>query len=161
MVRWGMAAPVTSGRAFPVVCYHCIRDAMSLNTRGVLNAAQLNRHYLEHGRDFGHTTVAEYEVLADEFLGGPKANSAYECRRSKGDILPFDSATGAYGVLNRDRVIRTFYRPCHVLQSRRSTGLPSSRLAAATSTRRICYISNRSAIDGDKIFVPGVWLSNG
>src|SRR5207249_1955029 len=81
------------------------------NTHGFLNANQLNRHYAEHGTDFGASNALEYEMLADAFLGGVKPAHVHECERSRGDILRFDPLTNAYGVIDKTGVIRTYFKP--------------------------------------------------
>lgn len=82
-----------------------------LYTSGFASARQLNRHFVEHGSDFAVRDAKEYEEFADKFLGGAKPMHVLECIRKHGDILRFDPATDAFGVLGGDGRIRTFYRP--------------------------------------------------
>jgi hypothetical protein len=81
------------------------------NTCGFLNAKQLNRHYAEHGADFGAASPQEYGTLADAFLGGVKPAHVHECKRSAGDTVRFDPVTEAYGVLDSNGIIRTYFKP--------------------------------------------------
>jgi hypothetical protein len=84
---------------------------MALITKGFLNTRQLNRHFAEHGADFGASNSTDYELMADKFLGGSKPAGTHECTRSKGDILRYDPATDVYGVLSSGGIIRTFFKP--------------------------------------------------
>jgi hypothetical protein len=76
-----------------------------------VNSRQLNRHFAEHGADFGASTPEEYEQIADRFLLGPRPSSVRQCRRRRGDLIRFDAATGAYGVLDQKNIVRTFFKP--------------------------------------------------
>jgi pyocin large subunit-like protein len=84
---------------------------MALKTRGFSNASSLARHYVDHGSDFGSLGAADYEALADQFLGGAKPPHIQERRRANGDIVRFDFLTEAYGVIDGSGVIRTFFKP--------------------------------------------------
>jgi pyocin large subunit-like protein len=84
---------------------------MALTTKGFVDATQLNRHFSEHGADFGSSSVTDYEKMADEFLGGPLASDVKECKRSRGDRVRYNLTTQAYGVIDSNDVIRTFFKP--------------------------------------------------
>lgn len=84
---------------------------MALKTKGFRNQGQLNRHYQEHGGDFGASNPTDYESMADAFLGGSKPSGTKECTRMGGDILRYDPLTEAFGILGADGVIRSFYKP--------------------------------------------------
>jgi hypothetical protein len=84
---------------------------MPTYTLGFINPRQLQRHFVKHGVEFGAATAADYEALADQFLGAPKAISVRECIRKSGDTCRFCTVTDAYAVLDRGRMIRTFYKP--------------------------------------------------
>jgi pyocin large subunit-like protein len=75
------------------------------------NARQLSRHFAEHGAEFGAATIQDYERLANSFLLGPPSPTMLQCKRQKGDLIRFDTDTGAYGVLDQNSVIRTFFKP--------------------------------------------------
>ena len=80
------------------------------NTRGFLNARQLNRHFARHGPQFGVATTIDYEEAADSFFG-PKAAHVLECTRGRGDTVRFDPLTDGYGVIDANGVIRTYFKP--------------------------------------------------
>ena len=82
-----------------------------MNTKGFLNARQLNLHHAEHGADFGAKSASEYERLADEFLGSAKHPDVHECTRSRGDMIRFNPKTDEYGVLDGNGIIRTYFKP--------------------------------------------------
>lgn len=85
---------------------------MALQTKGFLNHRQRARHFTEHGGDFGAADADAYEQLADSFLGGTAPSGGVrECTRKMGDKVRYDPATYAYGVLDANGVIRTFYKP--------------------------------------------------
>jgi len=84
---------------------------MALKTKGFVNNRQLHRHFTEHGTDFSASNAQEYEQFADDFLGGFKPPGCLECSRNKGDIVRYDPATQAYGIIDRQSVIRSFYKP--------------------------------------------------
>ena len=50
-------------------------------------------------------------MLADNFLGVPGPPHIRECVRRRGDRVRFDTQTQAFGVIDRNGVIRTFYKP--------------------------------------------------
>jgi pyocin large subunit-like protein len=84
---------------------------MALKTRGFSNASSLARHFVDHGSDFGCASAADYEALADQFLGAAKLPHVQERSRAKGDVVRFDPLTEAYGVIDSNGVIRTFFKP--------------------------------------------------
>ena len=105
----GRNAPM---RTHEVVCRCDIIQLLGVaNTSGFFNTRQLNLHHAEHGAQLGASSAAEYQAMADNFLGGAKPAHVHECRRRQGDILWYDPSTEAYGVLDRNGVIRTYFKP--------------------------------------------------
>jgi pyocin large subunit-like protein len=84
---------------------------MPLTTNGFESVAQLNHHFQEHGSDFGASNASDYERMADGFLGGSKADAVHECIRSCGMKLRYDPADEAFGIIDRDDIIRTYFKP--------------------------------------------------
>lgn len=76
-----------------------------------MNLTQLQRHFSEHGADFGASNASDYEAQADVFLSGKLPAGIQECTRKKGDIMRYDPKTEACGVLDNGGVIRTFFKP--------------------------------------------------
>src|SRR6266446_1399922 len=89
------------------------------------NPRQLSRHFTEHGVEFGAATSHDYEQMADIFLTGPLSPSMMQCRRRKGDLVRFDTASGAYGILDQNNIVRTFFKPIPCV----SVALPQRALA--------------------------------
>jgi pyocin large subunit-like protein len=81
-------------------------------TLGYPTAATLTEKFTKHGRDLGLATEQEYLDAADTFLGGPlDATATWECRRRNGDLIRYNEATGEFGVLGTNRVIKTYFIP--------------------------------------------------
>lgn len=87
------------------------RVGMALTTQGFVSIAQLNRHFQEHGGDFGASDASDYERMADAFLGGIKAATVHECVRQSGMKVRYDPADEAFGVIDNADIIRTYYKP--------------------------------------------------
>lgn len=75
------------------------------------NGRQLHRHFSEHGNDFGAADAFVYEAMADRFLTGTPGPTVQQCARVQGDVVRFDTATGALGVIDGTNIIRTFMVP--------------------------------------------------
>lgn len=67
-------------------------------------------HFLSHGHEFGATTAAEYEGMADAFMSQVLHPDLYECIRTTGvgDRVRLDGAIRYYGVAF-NIIIRTFH----------------------------------------------------
>lgn len=50
-------------------------------------------------------------MMADDFLGSVKPINVLECNRKRGDTIRYDPSTEAYGVLDKNDVIRTYFKP--------------------------------------------------
>lgn len=68
-------------------------------------------HFERHGREFGASTPAEYEALADAFMHGAMDQQTRECNRPNGrDRLRFRDTDRAFGCARTaSMIIRTFY----------------------------------------------------
>ena len=78
-------------------------------TRGFKRAYQRDEHFDKHP-EVGASDEEEYEMMADEFLGGPMNDTTVErVRRKDGATLRWDRATNRFGIVNRDGYIQTFY----------------------------------------------------
>jgi pyocin large subunit-like protein len=72
----------------------------------------LGDHFTKHAADFGATSEAAYEAMADTFLGSPLAPPTRECIRGiSKDIVRYNPVTNEFGVLARNGMIRTYYKP--------------------------------------------------
>ena len=81
------------------------------STIGFTTERHLDEHYEKHGREFGAVTKHEYlamaQTLRDAAAGGPVLESV----RKDGVATRFDRDSGAFIAFNRDRTIRTFFKP--------------------------------------------------
>lgn len=68
-------------------------------------------HFNRHGSDFNASTPEEYQRMASQFLTGTPEAGVLEKTRSNGDIVRFNPATDEFGVLSKDGIIRTYYKP--------------------------------------------------
>lgn len=84
---------------------------MALSTNGFESVEQLKLHFRKHGDDFRASNANEYEQMADDFLGGDKQEGVHECVRRCGARLRYDPSSEAYGVLDGQAIIRTYFKP--------------------------------------------------
>jgi pyocin large subunit-like protein len=84
---------------------------MPLSTNGFESLEQLRSHFRKHGSDFGASNRDEYEEMADSFLSGEKPEAVYECVNACGAILRYDPSSEAFGVLDEQSIIRTYFKP--------------------------------------------------
>jgi len=84
---------------------------MPLTTNGFESLSQLNEHFQEHGSDFGAPNAGDYERMADAFLGGSKLETVHECVRSCGMKLRYDPADEVFGIIDREDIIKTYFKP--------------------------------------------------
>ena len=88
------------------------------HTKGFFNHRQLVRHCALHRADFGIEDEADYQAMADAFIGGAMRSGVLQCTRASTlDIIRFDPATQEYAVATKDLIILTYYkaRPCSSL----------------------------------------------
>jgi filamentous hemagglutinin len=78
---------------------------------GLADPIKLLDHYTRHGADFGAPSAAQYEQMADAFLNGPRGIGVLQKVRANGDVVRYDPATQAFGVVKPDGTIRTYYEP--------------------------------------------------
>jgi pyocin large subunit-like protein len=88
-----------------------VRERCVLLTRGFATRDDLDEHFQKHGREFAAATAAEYEVLADQFLGGPPCATCVQCRRRRGDTVRYDwGLSQNVGILSPTGHILTFFK---------------------------------------------------
>jgi filamentous hemagglutinin len=82
-------------------------------TLGFATPLDLTEHFGDHAMDFGVTSEVDYQRLADEFCGlMPRPTNVLECTRKKsGDIVRYNPVTNEFGVMTRNGVIKTYYKP--------------------------------------------------
>jgi pyocin large subunit-like protein len=79
----------------------------------------LTRHFDEHGGEFTppFTNENEYEQAAINFMNEPLSSGVYQGVRTNGDILRFNEATNAFGIMRADGLIRTYFIPDPTIHS--------------------------------------------
>jgi hypothetical protein len=118
---------------------------MPLITNGFETVEQLRRHWSEHGDDFGASNLTDYEEMADSFLGDVKPEGVHECVRACGAILRYDPTSEAFGVLDAQRIIRTYFKPIPCAKVPSHQRESKRRLDVAILPLIISFISSRSA----------------
>jgi hypothetical protein len=78
---------------------------------GFRDAGHLAEHFEKHGEEFGAISQAEYLRQAQLLRDRPAGGDILESVRQDGVITRFDRASGAFLAVDRDRTIRTFFRP--------------------------------------------------
>ena len=78
---------------------------------GFRSHKQFEEHFAKHGREFGNVTPDQCLLLAQELRDAPAGGPILEIAKPDGVITRFDKRTGAFGAYNRDRTIRTFFKP--------------------------------------------------
>lgn len=78
---------------------------------GFRDARHLAEHFQKHGAEFGGISREEYLRRAQVLRDRPAGGDILESIRRDGVITRFDRNTGAFLAVDRDRIIRTFFRP--------------------------------------------------
>ena len=78
---------------------------------GFRSGDRLDEHFAKHGAEFGSITEAEYLRAAQELRDRPAGGGILEIVRDDGTVSRFDQESGAFLAFNRDRTIRTFFKP--------------------------------------------------
>ena len=78
---------------------------------GFTSARSLEQHFEKHGAEFGLKSAAEYLALAQQVRDRPLGPTLLEETRKDGVTTRFDRESGAFLAFNRDRTIRTLFRP--------------------------------------------------
>jgi filamentous hemagglutinin len=84
-----------------------------LITKG-FNPSDLADHFKKHvtlRNEFSAATMYDYQSLADQFMSAPRSPTVHECVRAGGDIVRYDSSTEEFGILDKDGVIRSYFKP--------------------------------------------------
>lgn len=75
------------------------------------NPATLDRHFLDHGADFGAATADEYAAQASEFFQEGLADGLPTKVDSSGVTRVYDPNTNSFGSFNADGTTKTFFKP--------------------------------------------------
>ncbi|MEC5217622.1 hypothetical protein RCH09_002582 [Actimicrobium sp. GrIS 1.19] len=86
------------------------RTPLWTSTKSQSSVQNAERHFKDHGADFGAKTPTDYILKAQEFLQNPPPGTLSKTR-ANGDILRFDPATDAFAIMDKSGAPRTFYKP--------------------------------------------------
>jgi hypothetical protein len=75
------------------------------------NPRTLNRHFVDHGADFGAQTQDEYARMATEFLTQSQGKGFPTKIGPDGTIRVYDPTTNTFGSYNPDGTTKTFFKP--------------------------------------------------
>ncbi|MCC7055001.1 MAG: hypothetical protein IT355_17140 [Gemmatimonadaceae bacterium] len=78
---------------------------------GFTNRRHLVEHFEKHGAEFPGLDMAGYLRAAQSLRDAATGATVLEARRADGVVTRFDRESGAFLAFNRDRTIRTFFRP--------------------------------------------------
>ncbi len=116
--KWATDAAGNSGVLKPDGSFTSDADGIQkiVATKGGTGArfadqAKLDDHFNRHGADFGATSSAQYQQMADNFLTGPRGTNTLELVRPNGDVVRYDPTTDAFGVVSSNGTVRTYYVP--------------------------------------------------
>jgi hypothetical protein len=88
-----------------------VRDRAAAAGIGFRSKRALDEHYEKHGREFGAITKDEYLRLAQALRDADVGGSVLEIVRADGVHTRFDTKSGAFVAFDRDRVLRTLFKP--------------------------------------------------
>jgi pyocin large subunit-like protein len=80
-------------------------------TVGFASRERWQEHYDKHGAEFGRISAEEYLRRAQALRDAVPGGAILEVVREDGVITRFDRASGAFIAVNRNGIIRTFFRP--------------------------------------------------
>lgn len=86
-------------------------DATVETRTGFRSGEQLQEHFAKHGREFHALSAGEYLGMAQQLRDRPAGGDVEELVRTDGVTCRYDRSSGAFLAVNRDRTIRTFFRP--------------------------------------------------
>lgn len=83
----------------------------STSNVGFGSERSFDEHYEKHGSEFGSISQLEYLALAQKLRDAPVGGSILEAVRDDGVISRFDKKSGAFLAFNKNKTIRTFFKP--------------------------------------------------
>lgn len=78
---------------------------------GFASRQRLVEHFEKHGAEFPGYGIDAYLRAAQSLRDAPVGGAVLELRRRDGVVTRFDRESGAFLAVNRDRTIRTYFRP--------------------------------------------------
>jgi len=78
---------------------------------GFASRERWQEHFEKHGAEFGNITAEEYLRQAQALRDAAPGHAILEAVRADGVVTRFDRDSGAFVAVNRNGIIRTFFRP--------------------------------------------------
>ena len=78
---------------------------------GFSSESKWQEHFRKHGKEFGPIDANQYLRLAQELRDKPAGGDVLEATRPDGVGSRYDRATGSFVAYNRNRTLRTFFKP--------------------------------------------------
>lgn len=78
---------------------------------GFASHSKFVQHYKKHGHEFGNISQEEYLRQARVLRDAPAGEDILEFTRVDGVVTRFARSNGAFIAFNRDKTIRTYFRP--------------------------------------------------
>jgi hypothetical protein len=109
-----LATPSTSGGGGGTVAAPASSapgPATPTRSPGFASRQRLVEHYEKHGAEFPGLSMDAYLAAAQSLRDAPLSAAILEARRADGVTTRFDRGNGAFLAANRDRTIRTYFKP--------------------------------------------------
>lgn len=85
---------------------------MPLITKGFKTPQQRKQHFADHGKQFSAADDAQYEAMADTFIGAPLAKFMLQSKRPyKNVLVRYNPMTNEFAMLGADGHIKTYFKP--------------------------------------------------
>lgn len=85
---------------------------MPLITKGFKTAQQRKQHFADHGKHLFAADEAQYEAMADRFIGAPLPPKMLQSKRPyKNVLVRYNSFTNEFAMLAPDGYIKTYFKP--------------------------------------------------
>ena len=84
--------------------------------------ATLERHFTDHGADFGTTSAEDYANQASQFFQRSQAQGLPTKIDANGVIRVYDPASNTFGAFNPNGTTRTFFKPTSPTYFQRQPG---------------------------------------
>ncbi len=68
-------------------------------------------HFKKHGSEFGNISAEQYLVMAQQLRDSPPSQDILEIERKDHVTSRFERSSGNFLAFNRNRTIRTFFKP--------------------------------------------------
>ena len=85
---------------------------MPLITKGFKTPQQLRQHFADHGKQLFAGSEAQYEAMADRFIGTPLPPRILQSKRPYRNVLVrYNPFTNEFAMLGHDGYIKTYFKP--------------------------------------------------